>query len=380
MGNFDVAISKCEDYSEEKISKAMDEVLSLCGNLDFIKPNMKVAIKANLVSAMSPDKAATTHPALLKELCKRILDKGAQVTIGDSPGGPFSKVYLNQVYKIAGIKDLENIGVKLNDNFEDMAVNFPEGKKCRDFYITKYLDEADVIINFCKLKSHGMMALSCAVKNFFGIVPGTMKQEFHFRYPEYNDFANMLIDLNEYIKPSLNIVDGVVAMEGNGPTAGVPKNVGLLLASKNQYKLDYVCAYIVGLSMENVPTIEESFKRNLIPQDVHDITCNLDIDKLVVRDFDTRKTHKALTFTDQSTIIGRMAKRLFRSRPEVKKEECIGCEKCKNVCPAKAIKMVDKKPVIDRKKCISCFCCQEFCPKGAMKVKRTKIAQMLERG
>jgi len=378
--SFDVVISKCIDYTETNIKSAMDELLANIGGLDFIKPNMKVVIKANLVASMNPDKAATTHPNLLKELCIRIMQKGASVTIGDSPGGPYSKLYLNQVYKNTGLKELEKIGVKLNDNFSESIVKFPQGLKCKEFPITSYLLDADVIINFCKLKSHGMMALSCGVKNFFGIIPGTIKPEFHFRYPDYNDFANVLIDLNQYIKPSLTIVDAVVAMEGNGPTAGNPKNVGLLLASKNQYKLDYICAKIIGLEIENVPTLEQSYKRGLITDNINDITCNKNIEELKINDFDLMKTHRELSFTNEKTLLGKIAKRALKSKPEVNKKECVGCEKCKNVCPAKAITMKDEKPVIDRKKCITCFCCQEFCPKGAMKVKRTFIAKLIEKG
>ena len=245
LNEYDVAISHCEDYGEENIKNAFNEVLPLIGGLDFIKPNMNVVIKANLVAPMGPNKAATTNPNILLELCKRIIEMGVSVTIGDSPGGPFTKVYLNQVYKITGLKDLEEFGVKLNDNFNETKVDFNEALKCKQIPITEYLLKADAIINCCKLKSHGMMAISCGVKNLFGIIPGTTKQEFHFRYPDYNDFANMLIDLNLFLKPSLTIVDGVVAMEGNGPTAGVPKKVGLLIASKNQFKLDFICAHII---------------------------------------------------------------------------------------------------------------------------------------
>jgi ferredoxin len=131
--------------------------------------------------------------------------------------------------------------------------------------------------------------------------------------------------------------------------------------------------------MENVPTIEESFKRGFISKDVHDIKCNLNIDDLIVKDFDTRKTHRQLLFNDESTLFGRVSKKLMSSKPQVNKKECIGCEKCKNVCPAKAITMNNKIPQIDRKKCIKCFCCQEFCPKGAMKVKRPIVAKILEK-
>ena len=377
--DIEVAIAKCDNYEQENINRAMDEVFNLIGALDDIKPNMKVIIKANLVTAMNPDRAGTTHPSLLYELCKRLIEIGADVTVGDSPGGPYNKVYLNQVYKSTGLTRLEELGVHLNQNFDEVTIKYPEGKKCKEFPMTSYLQDADYIIDFCKLKSHGMMALSCAVKNLFGIIPGTLKPEFHFRYPDYFDFANVLIDLNEYLKPRLFIVDGITAMEGNGPTAGVPKHVGLLLASKNQYKLDYICAHIIGLSMENVPTIEESFKRGFIPKDVHEIKSNMNIDELVVKDFDNRKTHKELWFNDDKKLIARIIKKFFASKPNVNKNECIGCEKCKNVCPAKAITMVNKVPKIDRKKCIKCFCCQEFCPKGAMKVKRPFLARLMQK-
>ncbi len=130
LNEYDVAISKCEDYSESQIKNAFDEILPLIGGLDFIKPNMNVAIKANLVAPMGPNKAATTNPNILLELCKRIIERGATVTIGDSPGGPFTKVYLNQVYKITGLKDLEEFGVKLNDNFTETNVDFNEAVKC----------------------------------------------------------------------------------------------------------------------------------------------------------------------------------------------------------------------------------------------------------
>ena len=146
MNNIDVAISHCEDYKKENISKALDETLGLIGGLDFIKPGMNVVIKANLVGAMNPNKAATTNPNVLLEISKRILERGASVTIGDSPGGPFTKLYLGQVYKATGLKDLEEFGIRLNDNFNETKVEFKDGVKLKEIPITEYLLNADVII------------------------------------------------------------------------------------------------------------------------------------------------------------------------------------------------------------------------------------------
>lgn len=376
----DVGLVKCESYSEEDVKKAFDELLPIVGGLDWVTKGMKIAIKANLVTFMKPEEAATTHPALLIELIKRLIDKGAEVVVGDSPGGPYTSIYLNAVYNATGMNELKKYGAKLNQNFKQDIADFPEAAAAKEFPYTSYLKEADAVINFCKLKSHGMMGMSAATKNLFGIIPGTIKPEFHYRYPNYNDFANMLIDLNEFIKPRLCIVDAVVGMEGNGPTAGVPKQIGAILASKEPYKLDYVCAKIIGMSKENVPTIEESFKRGLIPENVEEISCNVNVDEFIVQDFDTRKVHKRLGFDDSSKLFGRLARKFLASVPNLKEDECIGCGKCAEVCPAKAIRIENKKAIIDRKKCITCFCCQEFCPKGAMKVKRPIIAKILTSG
>ena len=373
----EVALVRCENYDEESVKKAFDELLPIVGGLDWVTKEMKIAIKANLVTFMKPDEAATTHPALLIELIKRLVEKGAEVVVGDSPGGPYNSVYLNRVYSVTGMNELKKYGAKLNQNFESITANFPEAVAAKQFPYTAYLKEADAVINFCKLKSHGMMGMSAATKNLFGIIPGTIKPEFHYRYPSYEDFANMLIDLNEFIKPKLCIVDAIVGMEGNGPTAGVPKQIGAILASKEPYKLDYICAKIIGMEKENVPTIEESYKRGLIPETIEEISCNANVNDFIVKDFDTRKVHKRLGFDDSSKLFGRLAKKLLRSSPKLSKKECVGCGKCAEVCPAKAITIENKIAKIDKKKCITCFCCQEFCPKGAMKVKRPIVARIL---
>ncbi len=374
---YDVGLVACKDYSEENVKKAFDELLPAVGGLDWVKEGMKIAIKVNLVAGMKPEMAATTHPALLKELVKRLVERGAQVTLGDSPGGPFLSSYVNHIYSVTKMTDCKAEGAILNQNFTQAVATFSDGMVAKSFPYTAYLKEADAVINFCKLKSHGMMGMSAATKNLFGIIPGTIKPEFHYRYSSYSQFANMLIDLNEFIKPKLCIVDAVMGMEGNGPTAGVPRHIGCLAASKSPYLLDAICAKIIGLTKENVPTLEEAYKRNLVPEHIEEISCNANVNNFVVSDFDTRKVHKRLSFDDSSKVVGKLAKTFLASKPQLNVEECVGCGKCAEVCPAKAIKIENKKAHIDRKKCIKCFCCQEFCPKGAMKVKRSMVAKML---
>ena len=195
----------------------------------------------------------------------------------------------------------------------------------------------------------------------------------------------MLVDLNEYFKPALSICDAIVGMEGNGPTAGNPRHIGCLIVSKNPHKLDMIAADVIGLSSESVPTLASAVNRELTPPDISDISIYGDHKKFFVSDYDNIAVKRSLLFKGNSdnvlkNIFGEFAKIVLNSKPKLKKKLCIGCNKCGNICPAKAIVIKDKKAIIDKEKCIRCFCCQEFCPVGAMKVKRTWLARILEGG
>ena len=381
---FDVSVTKCDSYNSDEVSQALSKALEAIGGLDWVEEGMKIAIKANLVSFMSPEKAATTHPALLCELVKMLTAKGAEVVIGDSPGGIYNSVYVNKVYRATGMYDTEKFGAKLNRNFEQTEVKNTDGMVLKSFIYTSWLDEADAIINFCKLKTHGMMGMSAAAKNIFGVIPGTLKPEYHFRFPNHDDFARMMVDLDEFFKVRLCICDAVVGMEGNGPTMGTPRKIGAVLASESPHKMDLVCAKIIGLNKENVPTLEAAFERGLIPATAEELNVFGDVDSLVIKDYKNIPAHTSIEFKKDSTkFFGKMASLVtssaLRSIPMLKSKECVGCGVCRDICPAKAIKIEKGKAVIDRKLCIRCFCCQEFCPKGAMKVKRTLIARILNK-
>ena len=201
----------------------MRRALDANGGLDFVRPGMRVAVKVNLVTAMKPDSAATVHPAVVCALVRLLREKGADVVGGDSPGGVYSAAYLRLLYDVCGLRGVEKAGRQLNDDFSQIEAEYPEARQAKRFPYTAYLAKADAIIELCKLKTHGMMELSCSVKNMFGVIPGTVKPEFHYRYPRAEDFADMLVDLYEYTKPRICICDAVVGMEGNGPTQGRPR-------------------------------------------------------------------------------------------------------------------------------------------------------------
>lgn len=378
MENYDVAVVRCKTYNVEAVKPALEEAVNAVNGLDFVKSGMKIIIKPNLVSFKKPDAAATTHPALLEALVEMLLARGADVTIGDSPGGPHSLPLLNRVYAATGMDRVEKLGAKLNRNMNEKTVDFPEGKVLKNFTYTEYLDEADAIIDFCKLKSHGMLGMSAAVKNLFGTIPGLKKPEVHYKFQNDAEFADMLVDLNEYFKPRLAICDAVVGMEGNGPTAGTPRQIGAIIASKSTYYADVVGAELIGMNIDGLPTLQAAYERGFAPASSKNLRVYGDIRALTVDDFKAPPV-RGLSFMRKGNVLHFISKAALEHKPTLKKRLCAGCGECARMCPAKAIEMKNKKPHINREKCIRCFCCQEFCPRAAMVAHRPLAAKVLNK-
>ena len=379
-----VSVVPCETYAPETCLKAVSDVLKPLGGLEWVKPGMRIAIKTNLVAGAKPEKAVTTHPTLLAALTRLLRERGASVVIGDSPGNLFNTSVLNRAYAVSGLSEAEAAGAELNRDCSEKETYAPDAVQAKRFTYTGWLDGCDAIINFCKLKSHGMMSLSAAAKNMFGSVPGTMKPEYHYRFPNPNDFADMIVDLDEYFKPVLHICDAVTAMEGNGPTQGTPKHIGALLASKNPHCLDVLAATIIGLTPSEVPTIAAAIRRNLAPETADALAIAGDWKPFLQTDFELIRNRNSHLFVNSHSIFGKVEQGVMNlcleSRPKVRKNACIGCGKCRDICPAHTISIKNKKAVIDRRNCIKCFCCQEFCPVGAMRVHRSPVAKILTHG
>ena len=382
MDQYSVSVIACEDYDEERVLQALRKALLPVGGLDFVKPGMTVGIKANLVTAMKPESAATPHPAVVCALVRLLRERGAEVIIGDSPGGLYTAAYLKVVYDVSGMRKAEEYGAKLNDDFSQTEVDDPEAKRAKHFPYTAWLAKTDAVIDLSKLKTHGMMGLSAAVKNMFGVIPGTQKPEFHYRYPRTEDFADMLVDLYEYTKPCLCICDAVVGMEGNGPTQGTPRKIGCLLAGRSGHDVDVVAAGLIGMKPQDVPTIQAAVRRGLTAEDPSDLRVFGDPSCFAVPDYQKVPLKSSVFYQVLGDgIPGKIAdffgSRILTPFPKLDAGSCIGCAKCAKICPAKAITMKKQKPRIDRSICIHCFCCQEFCPKGAMKVDRHLIMKVL---
>jgi uncharacterized protein (DUF362 family)/Pyruvate/2-oxoacid:ferredoxin oxidoreductase delta subunit len=344
----------------------MNEALADLGGLDkFVKPGQNILLKVNLLTVKKPDQAATTHPDFVEAVANIFIEFGCNVFIADSPGGPFISPMLKRVYKATGMKDLED---RL-----DITLNYDTGSKSefvqgsllyKSMKVCNYLDNMDHIISMSKMKTHALMTLTGAVKNMFGIIPGLTKAELHAQYPKYLDFANMIIDVCEYANPTLSFMDGIVAMEGEGPGSGDPKVMNTMLISDNPYHLDYVASKIMKLEAKEIPTIVNSITRGFLKEDFSDVEIIGELEPFIPDHFEPAKTN-SLQYESNGFLL-----KILKRYPRIIKNDCIGCKLCAEVCPANTIDIIDKKAVINYKNCITCFCCHEFCPTKAIDSKR----------
>lgn len=368
-----VSLYKCEDYDYEKVKECIKKIFEDNGGIEkFVSPDERIAIKPNLVMKKSPETAATTHPVLIRAVCELVAEAGGKALIVESPGGPFNEMMLKTIYKGCGMDEAAmQSGAELNFDTSVEEVSFPEGKLLKRITVVSEIMNADKVINVCKLKTHGMVKMTCGVKNMFGAIPGTMKAEYHLNRSHITDFANALIDICLLTKPVITITDAVECMEGNGPTGGNPRHVGLIAASKSPFALDIAMAYILNISVKDIPVCEESIKRGLCPENIDGIEfIGENISDFVVKDFVVPKT-KPINITEKMPKpLYRLVNDMLQPYPDFDKSKCIGCGRCAANCPPKALSMKDGRPSFNKGKCIRCFCCQELCPAVAVDIKR----------
>ena len=217
------------EYNEELIYPAICKSMEALNIAADLRPEMKIVIKPNLVMAKSPDFPATTHPLVVKAVVRWLREQGIQhITIAESSGGLYNAEAMKHVYHVCGMDTLGE-GATLNMDFSAQTVNCPTGFKNHSFHLITPIVEADYIINICKLKTHAMTGYSGGIKNLFGTIPGLEKPQMHYRWPEIEDFSNMLLELAQTVAPQLTVIDAIDAMEGNGPTGGTSHPLHMLL-------------------------------------------------------------------------------------------------------------------------------------------------------
>lgn len=367
-----VWLSRCGGYAPEELFRQVEESFDMLGVWDEIKPGMTVVIKPNLVMSSKPGNAIATHPALVAAVGKCVQKAGADVVIAESPGGPYTPAAMKAVFRGCGYTDMaKDCGFTLYTDCKSREVSLPGAVRCRQLSVVEPFLTREYLIDMAKLKTHSMVGFSGAVKNLFGTVPGLQKPELHCRFPEKQPFSEMLVDLCDFLKPDLCFLDGILAMEGNGPTGGRPRSLGVLGASKSPYALDVCGAALIGLEPESVLMLKEADRRGLGP--ISPEECQLvkeSVEALAQPDF-LKAEASSTDFIDRlPKFLRPAAKKIATPTPKIRKADCVGCGKCAESCPQHTIVIRDGKAVIDYKKCIRCFCCHEMCPKHVIDIRR----------
>lgn len=365
-----ISVQKTDCYEPETLRKAVDAHFAALGVEADLRPGMKVLLKPNLLAARKPEQGVTTHFALVQAVADWLLERGiTDILLADSPGGLYNEARLRAVYAASGMDQLRD--VPLNFDAASSPVEQPRGKVCRRFDIIRPIQEADYIINLPKVKTHGMTVVSLGIKNLFGAVPGLEKPAIHCRWPGWQEFAGMLLDLADLVKPAVTLVDGVLAMEGDGPAGGATRQLGYTFASRDLFTLDwFLSGQVMGIPPREVPMLRQALERGWVEESPH-----LTGDSLGEISPFVRPKSQSADFADHLPgFLRRPVKGLlggiFRPKPRVDREKCVGCGRCGESCPQKIITLAEGKAVIDTRRCISCFCCQEMCPVKAITAKR----------
>jgi uncharacterized protein (DUF362 family)/NAD-dependent dihydropyrimidine dehydrogenase PreA subunit len=366
-----VALVRCEGYSPEEVQPALIRGLGLLGGAAaFAKSGEKLLLKPNILSGESPEKNISPHPEVFRAVAKAFSNMGATLSYGDSPGfgNPKSNAQRGGFGQVA-----DEEGVVWADFTNSRMMQFPEGKVIKKFSIAEGVAESDGLISISKLKTQALTRITGAIKNQFGCIPGARKAEFHSVMPTVSLFSQMLVDLNLLLKPRLFIMDGIMAMEGNGPRNGNPRKMNLLLLSTDPVALDTVVCRLINLDPKLVEPLVYGEQFGLGTMTDIDFVGD-PVEDFIVPDFVVNRSSKKTT-TGTSFLATSFLRRYSAPRPTIKSEICTKCGRCVEVCPAqpKALSWSgegkSKPPVYDYAKCIRCYCCQELCPFNAIYVK-----------
>ncbi len=364
-----VFLAACGSYEPAEVNAAVHRCLDHFGGAaSLVRPGMRVVLKPNLLMPQRPESATTTHPAVMAALAREFAAAGAQVILAESPGGPFNGPLLRILYRVCGMEALEGIpGVSLNTDSESRETALPDGLAVTSLPIIAPVLDAGFVVSAAKMKTHGFAYATGAVKNLFGVVPGLTKAALHARFPDPALFSRMLVDLCEFVRPGFSIVDGVIGMEGMGPSGGTPKKAGVLVASLNPYAADLACARIMGFTSAKVPVLVEASARGLIPGSADHLDWHGDpLDRFAT--FFRPATRKLPG--DGMFLLPRSARAWIHRRyspfPGIL-PNCIGCGKCAEICPQQVIAIRDRRAAIAYDDgCIKCYCCHEICPVQAI--------------
>ncbi len=349
---------------------ARSRVLEILESLDhgMIQKGARVLIKPNLLAPASPEKAMVTHPAVVRAVAEYVLQRGGRVRISDSP----AMGSLKRVVRESGIEAvLEGLDVEFREFKTSVPVDV--GAPFHKIEIARAAMEADVFINLPKLKTHTQMFLTLGVKNLFGCVVGFRKPQWHLRVGVDREmFGVLLYRIHTAIRPAITILDGVLAMEGQGPgRGGTPRKVGVLMGSRDAVAIDATVCTMLGVDSGRLFTNQAAMNAGEMPNSI-DVEGELPFISGFVFPQIT-----PLVFGPKGAR--KYLRKYLIQRPVAMESLCRTCGECWRYCPAGAIFQENKKLRFDYDKCIRCYCCLEVCPHGALTAQEPTLGKLFNK-
>jgi Uncharacterized conserved protein len=362
-----VAVSRCGSYDTSIVCDAVKKSIDLIGGIGaFVKPGMKVLLKPNLLSARLPEDAVDTHPEVVRAVVRLVKGAGAVPIIGDSPGG-FGK-NIDEIFEKSGMK-------KMADEENVRLSPFTVSRFVHGIPVARQIFDSDRVISIPKFKTHSITLLTAAVKNMFGAVVGLYKAECHSHAPREEDFSKVISKVYSIAKPHLSVVDGIVAMEGDGPSSGIVRKMDFVMAGDDAVAIDSCLAKIVGVAPLDILVTKEAYEAKLGEADLSRIeVVGEALEAFAVKDFKLPQTIP-LKYLPKG-VTNRIAS-LIRFKPYIDNKACKRCNLCKLTCPVYCIEIDKDRCSIDYKKCIRCLCCHEVCPYRAISIKRNMLTRLV---
>lgn len=374
-----VAVVRCDSYDSSVVYDALRRGIELVGGLErYVCPGERILLKPNILAGEGPSTAVTTHPAVLEACVGLFRSRGATVCFGDSPG-------LEDALHAAQRSGLHAAGTQSGAAFESFAsgalMDNVEGKLVDGFPVAQAVHDCDGIVNLPKMKAHQLTRITGAMKNLFGCIPGKRKALYHVQFQDVMDFSVLLAELGLRLRPRLHVMDGIVAMEGNGPRGGDPRPMKALILSEDPVALDATFCRLAALDPTYVPTIVAGQEAGLGRFEAAEIEYVGDaLDSLVDPHF--RLVRKPV-YRNASYAHYPLIKNVLLPRPAIDATRCVHCGMCVEACPVpgKALRFENGRrvpPAYDHSRCIRCYCCQEMCPHQAIETRTPLLGRIFK--
>ena len=357
-----------------RLAASLERLIEAFGGWSaIVAPGERVAVKVNLLRGAAPEKAVSTHPETLRCVLRALKQAGAVPFVADSPGGLNGPAKVARAFKISGMTDVCTAeGVQIVDVEDDQVeLQAPEGRLFRSFPVGKAFADADAIVQVGVLKTHQLMRLTGGVKLTYGCIPGLAKAKLHVRAQIRDDFADMLLDLHLAVRPRFTIIDGIIAMQGQGPGSGEPRDLGSLFAAHDAVALDVALADRTAHDRRSVYTVAASERRGLVDLDApYDLAGDP-----IEPDKDFKPVHR-----DRQELLPpplhHAARSLITARPRlVDPQACTQCGECATICATQAITL-SPLPLFDDHACVRCYACTEVCPTAAIDNVTPRVARL----